>query len=249
MGWEAFEDGQTVQGIELLYFGLRNATDELVPPELKNDTTYNLIMDTLDGVITDLSQNVMDYKNQMTQGNVCWKATQSRDKVRPRICPTNYTWGGEQFCFKTGPGELLQTGASKQLEAALKRKSGNVDGGVSGKVPKGAIPARCDEGGPYPEKRNGWCFAPCPTGFESHDMRCRTVCQGMFHEDDDALMCGKSRGALVQAVQRMVIETVNAGLTIHLVIQKMVDDGVDAQSLSGTIQAFINLGKPFAYST
>lgn len=247
--WEEFENGQLTDGIELLYFGLRNATDPVIPPSLRNDQTYQTLVQTLDGVIGSLSETVMDYKQRIVEGSVCWRHVKSRGKKRPQVCPENFRWNGEQFCFPHETAALIasaRTASTERVDTAALKKG--TDSAAQGKgVPNGAIPAHCDESTNFTEKQGHWCYAPCPVGFESTGKQCRVMCQGEFHADGGPAMCGKSPMAVGQAILQMFVETISNVATLASQITEMKENGISAKPLTGTIQTLINLGKPFAY--
>merc|ERR1712224_632911 len=80
-------------------------------------------------------------------------------------------------------------------------------------------------------------------------MGCKTRCEGEFPADDGAALCGHNPGVIAEAVMNMVIGVTNGAISSGLLISSMVANGVDTDSLVNTIQAFANMGKPFAYKT
>jgi len=253
--WEGFGSGQEAQAIEDLYFALRGVLDQVLPEDLRNDETYKLVIGTLDGVIYSLSETVLDFQRQIVEGTVCWKVQEARTKRRPNVCPEGFYWNGEQLCLPKPtqePEELLQeahrAGTAGGLERAV---AGKVDGSASGKqpIPDGAMVALCEETGNYTEKIGHWCYAACPAGMASVGLQCKTQCQGEFPADDGAMMCGHNPGVLAEAVMNMVIGVATGAINSGLLIASMAKDGVDTDSLVNTIQAFVNMGKPFAYQT
>jgi len=241
--WEEFESGELTEGIELLYFGLRNATDPLIPDSI-NDETYETVVGTLDNVIGGLSETVMDYKQRILESSVCWRHLQPREKKRPSMCESGYRWNGEQFCFPREAAALIAT--TNSTEATVARKGTEETVQAKG-VPTGALPAHCDTNTEFTEKQGHWCYAPCPIGFEPTGTQCRVSCKGSFHADGGPGMCGKNAGAIAQAITQMVVETFSTAFTIASHMTSMKEDGVNAEGLAVTIQTFINLGKPFAY--
>merc|ERR1719159_1310007 len=76
--WGGFGSGQEAQAIE----------------DLRNDETYKLIIGTLDGVISSLSETVLDFQRQIVEGKVCWKVQEARQKTRPSVCSEGFYWNG-----------------------------------------------------------------------------------------------------------------------------------------------------------
>lgn len=62
-------------------------------------------------------------------------------------------------------------------------------------------------------------------------------------------MCGKNQGLLTKAILEMVTTVLNGAFSLADNIIKMKEQGVDADSLTSTIQTFIDMGKPFANPT
>eukprot|EP00440_Ansanella_granifera_P022086 gb/GFBE01023985.1/.p1 GENE.gb/GFBE01023985.1/~~gb/GFBE01023985.1/.p1 ORF type:complete len:507 (+),score=124.10 gb/GFBE01023985.1/:1-1521(+) len=94
-----FEDGDTVGGVEAIYWGLRNATESLVPPSLQTDPTYATIIGTLDSLVGGMAQDVLDYKRRLMESGTCWKISKSRARRHPKVCAEGYVWDGERHCW------------------------------------------------------------------------------------------------------------------------------------------------------
>jgi len=220
----------------------------VIPKAIQTDETYQLILGTLDDVIGGLSETVLSFQKQIMEGAVCWKTLSSREKKRPSVCPDGFHWNGEQFCLPAP--NLLQShsGAQGTLEDTITRK-GQVDNSASGKVPKGALPAICVEDSDFSEKIGHWCYATCPVGMKSVGMKCKSECNGEFPADDNAMLCGHNPGVIAEAITNMVITVITGALNAGLLISGMAEKGVDVGSLSGTIDALVDMGKPFAYRT
>jgi hypothetical protein len=257
--WAGFENGQEAQAIEDLYAGLRAALDNVLPANLKNDETYKLIIGTLDGVIFNLSETVLEFQRQIVESRVCWKTQRSRDRTRPSVCPPGFYWNGETLCLPEttaapAPASLIREEASEVsiLDHATFRKGNKPDKSTSGKnrVPDGARVAICDANSEHPEKVGGWCFAACPLGMVSTGSQCKTECSApgsQYPADDGAALCGQNQGVITEAIVNIVLGVTNGAISSALLIAGLVRDGVDSNSLTQTINSFVNLAKPFAY--
>uniref|UniRef100_A0A7S2I6U0 Ricin B lectin domain-containing protein n=1 Tax=Zooxanthella nutricula TaxID=1333877 RepID=A0A7S2I6U0_9DINO len=118
---------------------------------------------------------------------------------------------------------------------------------MSLKRPSGALPARCDDVAGFTEKRGGWCYGPCPAGYEGSGARCKATCGPEYPSDSDR-MCGKTPGAIAAAVMGMITGVVREVVTISGLVSEMEEKGIHAAGgLTGTMQALIDLGKPFAH--
>merc|ERR1712232_1179599 len=84
--WDAFANGRPAEGIETIYLGLKGVTDGLVPDAWKNNTIYVFVAATVDTVLGNLSQHVLEYERRIMEANVCWRTEESRGKIRPEIC-------------------------------------------------------------------------------------------------------------------------------------------------------------------
>jgi len=112
--------------------------------------------------------------------------------------------------------------------------------------PRGAIPARCDSSSRYSEKHGQFCYSACGDGFEpTSTSKCISKCEGKFPAETPA-MCGRDPGMLSKAIMEMITVVMNSAFTLSENIIKMKEHGVDAKSLSSTVQVFIDMGKPFA---
>jgi len=218
---QAFAEGSTATAIESMYSGIRSASDALLPEDAKNETAYVAIVGALDAVFTNLSSTVMEYQQSLLSSKVCWKDFARRERKRPSVCPANYHWDGEHWCYRGG--------------AAL------LEGAVAGKRPRGAVPSRCEEDGEFHEKRGSWCHKDCPSGLEPAGARCKSSCMGVY-PIDSPLMCGKSRGTVAAAIAEMATRTLKAGLTAASIIN---DSGVEG--LGGTVTVLVEAGKGFAH--
>lgn len=72
--WQSFTRGETAEGIEALFFGLGNSSRALLPTGLGNSDAFKTVVGTLDGVVSNLTANVLEYKRRILESSVCWKA-------------------------------------------------------------------------------------------------------------------------------------------------------------------------------
>lgn len=86
-------------------------------------------------------------------------------------------------------------------------------------------------------------------GYAPQLSRCESRCWGRFPADGGAgfLACGRDPGVLATAMVEMVTVLLNGAFRLVDHISAMIERGVDAERLSGTIQTFIDMGKPFAH--
>jgi len=137
-------------------------------------------------------------------------------------------WGGAPF-----DGEAPGQGGAALLEHAARAKR-----------PQGALPARCSDSD---EKRGSWCYEPCPAGYEPSGARCKVSC-GQSYPVEAPLMCGRSPGTIAEVISRMISGTISRVVTISGLIASMQGAGLlVAGGLTGTMQALIDMGKPFAH--
>jgi len=251
--WDAFAEGKTVDGIESIYWGLRSITDGLMPDILKDNEIYNTIIGTLDFVIGNLSTHVLEYERRIMESNVCWRTERNRESQRPMLCPENYAWDGAGYCYPTLA--LAQTGSRSQtavieMDKTVEKKGGDNSGG--GHAPAhNAIPARCDLDGYFSQKHGMYCYNSCGEGFQQKDghvTKCISACEGNFSAETP-MMCGRDSGIITKAILEMVTVVLNSAFSLADNIMTMQEHGVDADTLTSTIEVFIDLGKPFANPT
>jgi hypothetical protein len=255
--WDDFANGKTADGIETIYLGLKDITDDLIPDAWKNNTIYVSVVSVLDTVLGNLSQHVLEYERRIMEANVCWRAEESRERQRPEICPDGWASGGDAYCYKLALLQAQQLHAAVEiakLDMTLYRKDGDdAQGGQldsttqqKGGPPEGAVPARCNLSSPYAEKHGQFCYSRCGPGFVAKNYaKCISSCEGKFPAETPA-MCGRDPGLVTKAIIEMVTVVINSGFSIAENIIKMKEHGVEAESLSSTVQVFIDMGKPFA---
>merc|ERR1712048_230773 len=207
------------------------------------------VIGTLDFVIGNLSQHVLEYERLILESNVCWRTEKSRGRVRPAICPSEqYFHDGQGHCYPL-QSSLISVGASSTLDSALQRKGGGGDGGDA-PAPR-AIPAQCDTNTEFNEKHGQYCYTPCNNGWQTKQdnvLKCISACEGKFPAESPG-MCGRDQGIMTKAILEMVTVVLNSAFTLADNIITMQEHGVSAELLSDTIQVFIDLGKPFANPT
>lgn len=98
-GLVAFASGDAPGAIESMYHGVRAAVNDLVPSDVQNDATYQTVLSLLDSTLGSISKHVLEYKQLIANSNVCWRGYVGREYERPSVCPTDYTWDGEQWCL------------------------------------------------------------------------------------------------------------------------------------------------------
>eukprot|EP00927_Polykrikos_kofoidii_P030890 TRINITY_DN26571_c0_g1_i1.p1 TRINITY_DN26571_c0_g1~~TRINITY_DN26571_c0_g1_i1.p1 ORF type:complete len:591 (+),score=70.19 TRINITY_DN26571_c0_g1_i1:105-1877(+) len=242
--WDEFAKGNTVKGIEAVYWGLRSITDGLMPDSVKADGIYKAVIGTLDNIIGNLSKTVLSYERHIMESSVCWRFEKSRERERPTVCPTRYVWDGSAYCYP-----LL----SLSLDEVTSAASSAMTLSPALQSPQHyAIPAKCEVVGNNPvEKHGDFCYAPCPGGMHvknDETSKCISSCEGRFPAETPQ-MCGRDQGIVIKAILEMVTTVLNSAFTVAENIIRMKNDGVDAESLTSTINAFIEMGKPFANPT
>lgn len=239
--WSGFEKGQQAEAIKGLYTGLRAGLDASLPEELRNDATYKKIIGTLDGTMKSLTKHVADYMKRLSEATCCYKVSYRREKRRPQRCTGGFYNNGEGLCL---PGNLLQQTQANRTQA------NQAEGTVSGKKPEGARSATCDPDGNFPHQESGQCYAKCNRGYGGDGDECELLCESTIKfPSGSGVLCGINAGAVQTAVMQMVTVTINNLINAAMLIKKMMDEGIDAESLKNTIDAFVDMGKPFVYPT
>lgn len=140
---------------------------------------------SFDQAVGNLTQNVLDYKQDVQTLTVCWKHIVPRDRQLPSYCPAGYTWDGGWYCHDSGgPSSVENTVRSKRpLVASI-----------------------CDPMTEYQDRQLAWCFRPCPSEMEpTASGLCQTRCGSIYPADDHAALCGVSNAAITAAVEQMVL--------------------------------------------
>jgi len=112
----------------------------------------------------------------------------------------------------------------------------------SGRQRVTAMPAQCDSSSRYNDRHGEFCYSACGAGFEPKGpFRCISRCEGKLPAET-AGMCGRDSGIVAKAVTEMA--TVREFKVSEDII-RMIEQGIDVNSLSSTVQVFIDQGKPF----
>merc|ERR1712048_379078 len=204
------------------------------------------VIGTLDFVLGNLSQHVLEYERLILESSVCWRTEKSRGRVRPSICPSEqYFHDGQGHCYPL-QSSLISVGTSSSLDSSLQRKGGGGDGGYA-PAPR-AIPAQCDTNTEFNEKHGQYCYTPCNNGWQIKDdniQKCISACEGKFPAESPG-MCGRDQGIMTKAIMEMVTVVLNSAFSLADNIIRMREQGVNAELLVSTIEVFIDMGKPFA---
>jgi hypothetical protein len=245
--WDDFTEGQTAEGIESIYLGLRGIFDGLAPEAWKNNTIYTAVISSLDTILGKLSKHVLEYERHILESKVCWRAQKNRNRLIADVCPDGYVSGGDSYCY---PMVLLQqqgfSANDRNLDAATQGKDGGNRRRHNGSPSPWAIPARCDSDSSFSQKHGHFCYTTCGAGFqEKSQFKCISSCEGNFSTETPA-MCGRDPGIVTKAILEMVTTVLNSGFVLADNIIQMKKHGVNGETLSSTIQVFIDMGKPFA---
>eukprot|EP00439_Symbiodinium_sp_Y106_P085687 s112_g29.t1 len=81
-----FRDGDTLGGLQALYYGLRNASQGLWSSDDDKDAAFASLVAGLDGIVGGLSEDVLDYQRRLAEGKSCWKVSLARERYLPSIC-------------------------------------------------------------------------------------------------------------------------------------------------------------------
>lgn len=234
-GWGNFFQGNTIQGIEGIYGGLKLVAESILPAEIQNSEVFDKFVGSMDNVVSLISNTVLDYERRILEAHVCWRSEHSRIRQRPRVCEDGYRWDGQQSCTRLS-SLLSVSSKTTSLDASVSGKGGDA----------GTLPAHCDETSGFDEKYNHWCYGDCEPGFSTKDdTKCITTCAGKF-PSESGYLCGRDYGVLVKAQVEMVTVVINGLFELHDAIQQMKEDGINGDTLTSTIQVFIDMGKPFA---
>mmetsp|Transcript_111784 Transcript_111784/g.316483 ORF Transcript_111784/g.316483 Transcript_111784/m.316483 type:complete len:645 (-) Transcript_111784:9-1943(-) len=132
-------------------------------------------------------------------------------------------------------------GASSLAEAA----TGTLDGSLARKGDAGTTEATCDVDSMYSEKSAKWCLAGCPSGYIERGHMCEQLCGGDFPEDGPK-MCGTDYGKIMVAVAETALTAIHGAVKVYDVLKQLREGAPQWETLSETVNTFIDLGKPLA---
>jgi hypothetical protein len=141
-GWGEFFLGNTIQGIEGMYGGLKLVAQSILPADVQNSEAFDNFVGKMDDVVSMLTNTVLDYERRILEANVCWRSEHSRIRQRPRVCEDGYRWDGQQSCTKLSSLLSETSSRSTYLDMTLSAKGGGE---------AGATPAHCDEASEFNE--------------------------------------------------------------------------------------------------
>jgi len=278
-----FRDGDTLGGLQALYYGLRNASQGLWSSDDDKDAAFASLVAGLDGIVGGLSEDVLDYQRRLAEGKSCWKVSLARERYLPSICSEGYEYDGERHCWPEDDAKCWEPPAACVMPFEYRGVTYNnctsrhhnrpwcahhaeyrrgewsnceevpcasllsLDRTAWQKKPKGTVPARCDTTvAEDVEKNGGWCFKACPDGYQPFGARCWTNCANSAFPMESPFICGETQAVLQSTVGEMIAVALRSALSLGTVLASMQALGVNAQSLSGTINVFLDMGKPFA---
>jgi len=97
--WHLFFEGKSAEGIEALWRATKKAVDKIVPEEWREDSIYQNVTGVIDGVTSELSKTVLEYKRLVLESQVCYKNTITRGRTRPQVCRDGFMWDGGHLCI------------------------------------------------------------------------------------------------------------------------------------------------------
>ncbi|OLP78821.1 hypothetical protein AK812_SmicGene40962 [Symbiodinium microadriaticum] len=131
-----FRDGDTLGGLQALYYGLRNASQGLWSTDEDKDAALASLVAGLDGIIGGLSEDVLDYQRRLAESKSCWKVSLARERYLPSICSEGYEYDGERHCWPEEDVMSAQTFSAGIPNGTDSRGDGPV-GGLCGAVETG----------------------------------------------------------------------------------------------------------------
>mmetsp|Transcript_5290 Transcript_5290/g.11985 ORF Transcript_5290/g.11985 Transcript_5290/m.11985 type:complete len:582 (-) Transcript_5290:231-1976(-) len=98
-GWTMYGSGNVDGALVKIWDSLKIAVDELVPDDVQNQQTYQLVMGTVDGVVGEMSRHILEYQRAIQSSKLCYKRTVHREQVRPRQCQEGFAWDQGHLCW------------------------------------------------------------------------------------------------------------------------------------------------------
>lgn len=110
---------------------------------------------------------------------------------------------------------------------------------------QGGMAATCAQG----ELKHSYCYKPCPSGYSVGTFtKCEYDCTaaGEFRARGPGLLCGKNEGDIVAKYMEITTMVIGTGITLFTLIKDFETNGANGDNIKKTIQAVIDVGKPFA---
>jgi len=241
--FEAATFEKSAAAAEALYQATQAAVEKLLPENITNDETYQIVTDALDEVMSLLSKHTYEYKETLQQSEVCVRTPKNNpNKVSASICPEDY-----DFTMKYNKAGCTPRNHSN-LDDSTEKK---VDGAVAKKTyGEGAVWADCDVESEHTVFDSHYCFGPCETGWipagkKEKPTKCKIECTGTFpHQASD--MCGKFSHSVSSWWNNLVFTSIAAGWTLIEEAVGMNEEGVTVARMAKTINGLATFGQVFA---
>merc|ERR1719499_805515 len=91
--------GDAEGALLLIWRSLQACTDEIVPKDSHYQETYSLVMESIDGIVSEMSRHMLEYKRAIHTSRVCYKRSVQRERVRPRQCKEGFQWDQGHLCW------------------------------------------------------------------------------------------------------------------------------------------------------
>jgi len=170
--------------------------------------------------------------------------------------PTLYVAASDSRTFPTSGWQAVD-GIDPLPEVEIFRQSASSSlvqlGGLEGSLwlksaaDYGTHEATCNTDEEDVEKAGHWCLSRCPPGYIAKNAHtCEQRCGGKMPAESWGL-CGRTAEELYVIRAQTAAMVTNGGVKSYILVDDMRKNGVDGDKLSGTINTFIDMGKPFAH--
>mmetsp|Transcript_30690 Transcript_30690/g.60245 ORF Transcript_30690/g.60245 Transcript_30690/m.60245 type:complete len:468 (+) Transcript_30690:46-1449(+) len=241
--WEAFANGEAVKGAEAVYEAIREASDAVLPENLKNNTVYQTITKVLDKQIGKLNEYVMGFKKDLAEESICLRGTWSRTSKLPQICPEDRILH-RQCCDTKALGMFIQ-----EWEAGARNELLQFTRETCEKKPDCEHPLQCPFN--FDTQR---CLAECPEGFREAKSKefCWQDCPADFpHHAEDGLKCARNTFAITMLnTQRLLLQAELAAQGLNL-FNQIANQGLAAaaDSMNDVIESGVKFAQTYSFAS
>jgi len=248
--WEAIANGEPEKAAEAVYFAIREASEAVLPDEVKSHEAYQYITGILDVQIGNLNRYVMGFKKTLAESSICIRGNLDRNSSVASVCPPGRSrWAGccrklDALLQTGGGGAFIQEWESGAREELLRVKSRAACD----------IPPDCKNFDQCPfDGDQQRCIARCPRGFIEPKSKeyCWQDCPEDFpHHVDGKKKCARSESAWDELNMDKMAKAAKAAIAIVDVVFAFInkDDDKAIKSLNNVFQSGIEFAQTFVFA-
>jgi len=255
--WEAIANGDPTKAAQVIYKGVRDAADAVLPASVKNHEAYVYITGILDEQIGNLNTYVMGFKKELAQSTICIRGNIERNHSRELTCFKGKDWIVHNGCCLDNPNKanLLQTGGSgsfiQEWEAGAREELLQVRSKAACEPIREPVcrnPNQCPLHGDPPA-----CIADCAKGFREPKGTSKGFCwqdcpEDFPHHVDGKKKCARSDAAWDELNMEKIAKVagvVTAGVDFVMGLINKKEDS-DNEKIIKSLNMVVKSGVEFA---